>query len=138
MLSRIVSFRFIPTAIDAGLLLLRVSIGISLILTYGYESIFNSSQLAPVVSHPLRLGFATGFVADGICSLLIIVGLATRWASVLSFIVIFVAWVVNYRFLYFGHLVADHGELCVLYLVSLIAIFIAGPGRHSIDARLKD
>jgi uncharacterized membrane protein YphA (DoxX/SURF4 family) len=40
--------------------------------------------------------------------------------------------------MYFGHLVADHGELSVLYLFALVTIFISGPGRYSVDALLKD
>lgn len=141
MLSRIVKLDFLRSSPDAAVLFLRVSIGLSLFLKHGYEKLFHFSRMAPTFSDPLHLGstpsLVLAMVSDGICSLLIIVGLATRWACLYSFVVIFVAWSARDHFLYFGHLVADHGELTVLYLIGLIAIFIEGPGRYSLDAHLK-
>jgi len=64
-------------------------------------------------------------------------GLTTRWASLLAFVNIFVAWAFVHHFLFFGH-DADHGEIIVLYLAGLLAIFVAGPGRYSVDSHLKD
>ena len=141
MLSRIVKMDFLRSSTDAGLLFLRVAIGLNLFLKHGYEKLFHFSRMAPTFSDPLHLGstpsLILAMISDGICSVLIIAGLGTRWAALYSFLVIFVAWSARDHFLYFGHLVADHGELSVLYLVALVAIFLAGPGRYSIDAHLK-
>lgn len=141
MLSRVVKMNFVGSSMDAGLLFLRVSVGISLFLKHGYEKLFHFSQMAPTFSDPLHLGSTTSLflamISDGICSLLIVIGIGTRWAALYSFVVIFVAWSVRDRFMYFGHLVADHGELSVLYLFALVTIFLAGPSRYSVDAMLK-
>jgi putative oxidoreductase len=142
LLSSILKLRFLPTSTDAQLLFLRVAIGMSIFLKHGYEKIFHFPRMAPTFSDPLHLGSTTSLVfamlADGICSLLIIFGLGTRWASMFSAVVIFVAWAFNYHFIFFGHYVADHGELCLLYIIVMVALFIGGPGRYSIDAQLQD
>ena len=142
MFTRIVKLGFLPSSMDAGLLFLRISVGLSLFLKHGYEKIFNFHQMAPTFSDPMHIGSRTSLfmamISDGVCSWLIIFGLGTRWAALYSFIVVFVAWSMRDHFLYFGHLTADHGELSLLYLVSFIAIFIAGPGRYSVDRVLRD
>ena len=140
MFQRFVKMDFIPSSADAGLLVLRVCMCLSLFLKHGWEKIFNFSQMAQHFPDPLHLGFPSGLIfamiGDSICSLLIIAGLATRWASLLSFVNIFIAWAFFHHFLFFGRQ-ADHGELIVLYLAGLLTILIAGPGRYSVDSLLK-
>jgi len=63
-------------------------------------------------------------------------GLATRLAALYEFGVLFVAWAFVHHFLFSGH-GADHGELMWLYLSALIALFIPGPGRFSLDHLLS-
>ena len=130
---------FIPSSTDAGLLILRVTVCLSLFLKHGTEKLFGFSHMAAHFPDPLHVGAMTGLLfatlGDGICTLLIIVGLATRWASLISFLNIFAAWSLVHHFVFFGR-GSDHGELIVLYLAALLAIFIAGPGRFSIDAAM--
>jgi len=140
MVQRFVKMDFIPSSVDAGLLALRVCMCMSLFLKHGWEKIFNFSQMAQHSPDPLHLGSTFSLIfamsADGICTLLIIAGLATRWASLLAFVNILVAWVFVHHFLFFGR-GADHGELIVLYLAGLLTLLIAGPGRYSVDSLLK-
>lgn len=142
MLNRIIKFSFVPRSADAGLLVLRVLMGLTLFIKHGYEKIFNFHQMAPTFSDPAHLGptnsLIFAMISDGICSLLIVFGFATRWACIYSFCVIFTAWSLRYHFLFLGRMVGDHGELMVLFLTGLAAIFVAGPGRYSVDALLKD
>jgi len=49
---------------------------------------------------------------------------------------IFVAWSFVHHFQFFGR-GADHGEAIVLYLSGFLAIAIMGPGRFSLDYKLK-
>ncbi|HUN85462.1 MAG TPA: DoxX family protein [Terracidiphilus sp.] len=129
---------FLPESTNAGLLLLRLTVCLSLFLKHGTEKLFNFSGMAAHFPNLLHLGSITGLsfatLSDGICTLLIIVGFATRWASLISFINIFAAWALVHHFVFFGR-GSDHGELIVLYLASLLTIFIAGPGLFSIDAQ---
>ena len=141
MLGRIMKLGFIPTSIDAGLLFLRVSICLNLFIRHGYEKAFTFSQMEPTFMGLLNLGATNtliiAMIGDSICSLLVVFGVATRWAALYCFCNIFVAWTVKAHFQYFGYRV-DHGELMVLYLVALIAIIITGPGRYSVDSLIKD
>ncbi len=135
---RFITFGFLPSCTDSGLLVLRVIAGLSLFLKHGTEKLFGFSRMAGHFPNLLHLGlFALVFatVGDGICSLLVLLGLATRWASLISFINIFAAWALVHHFLFFGR-GSDHGEMIVLYLAAFLAIFIAGPGRFSLDALL--
>jgi putative oxidoreductase len=89
---------------------------------------------------PLHIGKLPSLVlamtGDGICTLLIVIGLATRAAALFEFIIVFVAWSFIHHFMFFGH-GADHGEVIWLYLSALLTIFLAGPGRYSLDAFLN-
>lgn len=134
---RILGLSFIPSSTDAGLLVLRVAACLSLFLKHGAEKLFTFSQMAAHFPDPLHIGSTPSLLfamlGDGICSLLIVAGFATRWAALLSFINIFAAWSLVHHFVFFGQQ-GGHGELIVLYLASLLAIFIAGPGLFSVDA----
>ena len=90
---------------------------------------------------PIHVGVVPSLVfaliSDFVCSFLIIVGLGTRWAALLAFVNISVAWGFVEHFVFFGRN-GDHGELIVLYLGAMVAIFLAGPGRYSIDHLLAN
>ena len=140
MFQRVLKLDFILSNKDAGLLVLRVAMCTSLFLKHGSEKIFSFSQMAGHFPDPLHIGSSTGLVfamvGDSICSLLIIAGLATRWASLIAFANIFIAWALVHHFLFFGH-DADHGEVIVLYLAGLLSLFVAGAGRYSVDSLLN-
>jgi putative oxidoreductase len=77
--------------------------------------------------------------SDGICSLLIIFGVGTRWLSLYCFVNIFVAWSLIHHFVFLGKIPgADHGELIALYLSAFVALMVAGPGRYSVDAMVEN
>ena len=86
---------------------------------------------------PLHAGsaFSLGFalLADGICSLLIIIGFATRLAAFVIVINLLVVFITMHQFSF----AKEHGELVYLFLGSVLSIFIAGPGRYSVDRKLK-
>jgi len=89
---------------------------------------------------PLHIGhlptFLFALISDAVCSLLVIVGLATRWAALWSLINIFAAWSLVHHFQFFGR-GADHGEAIVLYLAGFLTLAIIGPGKFSVDYLLK-
>jgi len=87
----------------------------------------------------LHLGSHFSFIlataSDSFCSILLVAGLATRWAALLIFGNILLAWALVLHFQFFAHGVSA-GETMVLYLGGLITIALAGPGRFSLDAWL--
>lgn len=131
--------RFIPERTEAGRALLRVCTGATLFLRHGWEK--QPAHWAQFMAHfpnPIGIGphasFLVAFLSDFVCGILLILGLATRWAAAFCFANIFVAWVFvhHWAFLSKGP-GSDHGELIVLYWGGLLTLLIAGPGAASVD-----
>jgi len=142
MLGRILNARFMPTSKDAGLLLLRIGAGTTLFLRHGWEKVSTLSLINARFPDPFHIGHNTtwtiALLSDGICSLLIVLGVGTRWLSFFCFFNIFVAWALVHHFVFLGKApAADHGELIVLYLWSFLTLMVTGPGRYSVDAALE-
>jgi putative oxidoreductase len=136
MFRQFLLMKAIPRKVDCGLLALRLIAAIPLFLKHGTEKLFRFHHMLAFFPNPLHIGqvpsllFAT--LSDGICTLLIIIGFATRWAALVCFINIFVALVFVHHFVIFGPQ-GDHGELMLLYLAAMITLILAGAGRYSID-----
>jgi putative oxidoreductase len=129
-----------PTAFDSELLCLRIWLGLSLFLKHGWEKPSHFAQMAQHFPNPLHIGpvpsLIFALISDAICSILVLLGLGTRWAALWSFVNIFTAWTLVHHFQYFGR-GSEHGEAMVLYLGGFLAIAIMGPGRFSLDYKLK-
>jgi putative oxidoreductase len=138
-IANLVSFNFLKVDRDIGLLLLRLGLGLSLFLKHGWEKPALFSEMATHFPDPLHIGavpsLVFALVCDAVCSLLVAVGLATRWAALAVVINISVAWLFVHHAEFFGKQ-ADHGEVCVLYIIGYLVLFVTGPGRHSVDARI--
>ncbi len=143
MLGRLLNARFVPTSTDAGLLLLRIGTGVILFMRHGWEKVSILSLTNPHFPDPLHIGHNTSWIlallGDGILSLLLVIGVGTRWVALYSFVVIFVAWAFVHHFTFLGKTPgADHGELIALYLSAFLALMVTGAGRYSIDAAFAD
>ncbi len=140
---RFLAADFLPTAPRFGLTALRITTGITLFLHHGWEK--RPTQWAAFMAHFPSLfhlnpavTFLIAFVSDFVCALLLVFGFGTRWAAAFCFCNIFVAWAFVHHFAFLGSgPAADHGELIVLYLAALLAIFLGGPGFLSIDGARK-
>jgi putative oxidoreductase len=134
-------FKFVPRSTDAGLLALRLLIGGSLFIKHGWEKLSNFPGMAAHFQDPIHIGpvpsLVIALIADGICSILVMAGLLTRWAALFAAVNVGVAWGLVHHFAYFSKQQGDHGELCVLYIIALFAVFLSGPGRFSIDEWIR-
>ena len=120
---------------DIGLLIIRVVFGLVLFYGHGFDKlsvIFSGQEIQ--FANPIGLGpelsFYLAAFAEGICSLLLILGLFSRFASsilTINFIVILIfhAFIVGDGFKIL--------ELRFLYLSTFIALTFMGPGRYSLD-----
>jgi putative oxidoreductase len=121
-----------PGHIGLGLLVIRVSTGF-LMLNHGvdkltnFNAIANSSQFIPVFGSVV---FGLGLVvfAEVFMSVLLILGLLTRFATIPLIVTMLVA-------VFFVHLHDPFAkmELALLYLIPYMALLIAGPGKFSVD-----
>ena len=128
-----------PASQDGGLLALRLIGVFPLLLRHGLEKVFTFSAMAAHFPDPWHIGpvpsLLFAMLSDAICSLLVIVGLATRWAALICLINISVAWAFVHHFQFFGR-GGDHGELIVLYIGIMLTLLLAGAGKYSVDALL--
>ena len=118
---------------DIGLLLLRVTSGLSIFIKHGIEKLSNHAHMASRFPDPVHIGrhpsFMFAMVSDAICSLLVVLGLGTRVAAFIIFMNLGVA-------MYFVHHLAfrtDHGEMIVAYMAGFLALIFTGAGRFSLD-----
>jgi putative oxidoreductase len=125
---------------DCGLLALRLIAGTSLLLKHGLEKVLHFGAMASHFPNPLHVGaipsLIFAMISDFVCSILVVLGLATRWAAAWIFVNILVAWAFVHHFVFFGR-GSDHGELIVLYLAAMLALMLGGPGKYSVDAMLR-
>ena len=135
-MKKILQFSFIPANIDIALLILRLWMGLGLFAKHGIEKFANFSQMQQHFPDPLHVGatFSLTFalLSDGICSLLIMLGFATRLAALVIVINLFVVFLTMHQFSF----AKEHAELVYIYLGGFLTIFIAGAGKYSIDQKL--
>ena len=123
---------------DIGLLVLRVGVSLSLFLKHGWEKLTGYSTMVQHFPDPIGIGAHAGLafalITDGICTVLIAAGLFTRVASALLIINLLTAFFLVHHAAFFTD---GHVELVAVYIIVFAAILVSGPGRFSIDARLK-
>lgn len=133
--------KFFSTSYNTGLanlwlLLFRVTVA-AFMLTHGYPK-FNRLISGETIqfADPFGLGAYPSFVmavfAEFICSILIILGLGTRFAALMIVITMVVAAVVAHSADPFGK-----KELPLLFALSFITILVFGAGKYSIDYLLS-
>ncbi len=120
---------------DLGLLIIRVVFGIVLLYGHGAEklsTIFSGQEIQ--FMDPIGLGANLSFYlaafAEGICSILLILGLFSRLASVILTINFIVITILHAFIMGDGFNIL---ELRFLYLSAFLATFFIGPGRYSLD-----
>jgi putative oxidoreductase len=125
-------------ATSYGLLLLRVLAGLSLFLKHGVEKLTGYSTMVQHFPDPIHIGshasLAWALLSDGICSVLVVLGLATRPAAAIVLVNLATAFLLVHHGAFFSN---SHVELVFLYIVVFAALLFTGPGRFSVDARLR-
>jgi putative oxidoreductase len=121
---------------DLGLLLLRVLAAAYMVVGHGWPKLSSFQEKAARFGDPIGIGptasLALATFAEFFCAILVGLGLLTRFAAL--------ALVVNMSvaafFAHAGHPFAKK-ELALLYLAIWLALLVAGPGRLSVDERLR-
>jgi putative oxidoreductase len=134
-IGKLIRLSFLPCSADCGLLVLRAWFGLSILMLHGLDKMQN---FAGTVDQFAKLGFpkplgAAAIIAEGVCSVLLVVGLATRWSAAFLAATMGVAFFQVHQMMLKGE---HSGELAFIYFAGFVAIFVAGPGRWSVDAKL--
>ena len=119
-------------SVDAGLLTLRLSFSVPLVLVHGLPKLAALSDVAPSFPDPLGIGVVPSLLAAGaaevVGGVLVAAGGMTRLACVPIMGSLAVAtWIVN------GGQPFLFQEKPFVFLMAYVALFLAGPGRFSVD-----
>ena len=130
----IFSTGFSPAAINTALLLLRVSTG-AFMLTHGLPKLTNMLAGTSKFGDPLGLGneLSLGLTvfAEFVCSIFLMLGLATRLALIPLIITMAVA-----GFVVHANDAFKIKELAFIYLIIYLTLFITGAGKYSLESLL--
>jgi putative oxidoreductase len=119
---------------ELSLLLLRLCLGLWLIYGHAWPKIDHYDLMKFTFSDPLGIGrelsLQLAIAAEAGCSLLLILGLWTRFALIpliftMGVIIFKVQWDAG-----FGKM-----ELPLLYMLGFVVLLLQGPGRYSIDEK---
>lgn len=117
---------------DVGLLVLRISIGLMMLLGHGLPKLMEFSEKAGSFPDPLGVGstlsLTLAIVGEVGGSILLVLGLGTRVGAVPFLVTMMVAVLVIH-----GDDPWARKELALLYAVPALALLLAGPGRFSFD-----
>jgi putative oxidoreductase len=123
---------------DIALLILRLVFGFAMIYGHGWGKVLRLFGDEPIrFADPFGLGPAASLAlaafAEVLCSILIMIGLFTRWALIPLIFTMLVA-------LFYVHLSDpfDRQEKAILFLAAFVALLVAGPGRYSADQQWRN
>lgn len=134
MLKKFLKPTTLTNRVSLAVFLLRLGFA-ALLLTHGYGKLQSflagdhdfpdPLHLSPVVSQGLTV------FAEFFCSILLIMGLFSRLAAAVLIICMLVI-----AFMVHGKDPIGEKEQSLLYLTGFIVIFLTGPGKYSLDARI--
>lgn len=121
---------------DAGLLFMRVSLGAMMLTGHGWPKLVGFEQKAARFLDPFGVGSEASLVmaigAEVGCSLLVMLGLGTRFAAIPLVITMLVA-----AFIAHADDPWSKKEFALVYLVPFLTLALTGPGRFSLDTLIQ-
>lgn len=127
---------FLPQSSNLGLLVLRVSLGLTMILFHGWKKLVGFEAMAPkflpLFGLPSNVSLALAIFAEVGCSVLLIIGLFTRFAALNLAITMAVAFFIAHNAQFAGE---KPGELAFVYMMGFITLLLAGGGKFSVDGK---
>ncbi|MEI6196642.1 MAG: DoxX family protein [Verrucomicrobiota bacterium] len=119
---------------NLALLVLRLWLGSAMFFNHGLDKLIHFKDIAPEFPDPLGFGhpvsLALVLFAEVVGSLLLIMGLVTRFAALTLVIDLFVAFLMVHQSAMNGK---NGGELAFIYLSGFVVLVIAGGGMISLD-----
>lgn len=134
---KVLHLNFLPRSADLALLLVRVWYGASIFWLFGLMKLKNFSAMASQFPNLFGIGSKTGLVlvifAEVVCGALLVLGLFTRFAALVTGFAMGVAFWMAHG----ARLTGDNNGLpAFLYLGAFVALFVAGGGKFSLDAKM--
>jgi putative oxidoreductase len=131
------NFSYLPCNGPVALLLLRVWLGLSMLVLHGWPKAQLFGDGARNFPDPLGIGgqasHALAVFGEAVCSVLLVLGMLTRFSAMAGIVTMGVAFFMQKKGALSG---VASGELAYVYLACYVVVFVAGPGRFSLDQRL--
>lgn len=128
----------IPVHPDIALLILRVWLAGGMIVLHGWGKVGRLTAGSVKFADPYGLGpelsLTLAMLAEVGAAALLAIGLGTRWAALALIFTLGTAFFAAHGAALSG---PGNGELPFVYVAGFVAILLAGPGRYSVDERLK-
>ena len=117
---------------DLALLLLRVGFG-GFMLTHGIpklQMLSDPSSFGDPIGVGPTVSLILAIIGEVVAPALIIIGFKTKWAAIPAIITMGVA-----AFVVHANDPIGTKEMAILYLIAFTVIFLAGPGKYSLDKK---
>jgi len=118
---------------DLGLLILRVSISLMMLIAHGWPKLAGFTEKAgkfpSVLGMSSEISLTLAVFSEFFCSIALILGVLTRWVSVPLLITMLVA-----AFIIHGDDPFRKQEFALLYAFPYLTLILTGGGKFSIDA----
>lgn len=132
---KLLSTSYSTGAFNFAMLIQRVVTGLLLLIGHGLPKISKFSELSADFYDPLHIGHRASLIlvilAELFCSMLLVLGLFTRFAAFIIVINLSVAVFIHH----YGQPLKNV-DLGAIYLTSVFTIMIVGPGRISVDGMM--
>ena len=133
-MKKLFSAKYSAGAVNAAMLLLRLSFGI-LMMMHGYDKLTHFSEYQGKFMNFMGIGQSASLAlvvfAEFFCSLFLILGLFTRLAT----IPLIIATCVMVFKAHHGDVFGE-AETAALYLTGYIVLLFVGPGKVSVDSMI--
>lgn len=117
---------------SVGLLIARVALGLFMLLGHGWSKVTGFGQMVETFPDPLNIGSRLSLIgaigAEAVCSIFLVIGLATRLAAVPLAFTMGVALLIVH-----SDDPWQKKELAAVYLVAFAALICTGGGAFSLD-----
>ena len=134
-MKRFLSTKYSAGAFNFAMLLLRIITGV-LMISHGYSKLVRFPELKNTFMNFAGLGSTTSLIliifAEFFCSILLILGLFTRFATIPIIIGMSVVIFIAHNADFFGK-----AETPSLFLGAAITLLLCGPGRISVDGMIN-
>lgn len=126
-MKKFLQLSFLPVSTDGALLLLRLWYGLPMLILHGWPKMTKFAEMAGQFPDPLGVGprnsLILALVGEVLCSVLLVLGLFTRFAALVAALTMAVAFGAVHGFALTGE---RNGEMAYVYLGVFIALFFAG------------
>jgi putative oxidoreductase len=134
-MKKLLSIHYSDTAFNISFFLLRVILGISLCVNYGYDKLIHFADYKDKFVNLFGIGstatLALVVFAEFFCSVFAAIGLFTRFTVLPVVITLGYAFFKSNNADLFGD-----GKIASLYLTGFIVLLLCGPGKYSVDGMI--